>query len=63
MLGAGTIRHKLLPFMFGAPALSKIDSTLPYSEIERSIRTDASLVLSAVVSGVVFVGLKLCRVI
>ena len=60
---AGTIRNKLLPFMFGPPALSKIDSTIPYSEIESSIRRDASLTLALVLSAVVYAGLKLCRVV
>ena len=60
---AGTVRNKLLPFLFGPPALSKLDSTTPYSEIERSIRRDASLVVAVILSALVYASLKLCRVI
>ena len=63
LLCAGTLRHKLLPFWFGPPALSKLDTTLPYSTIESSIRRDASVVAAALASAAVFLLLKLFRVL
>ena len=52
-----------MPFWFGPPALSKLDTTLPYSTIERSIRRDASTVVAFLAAAAVFVLLKLCRVL
>ena len=60
---AGTVRHKLMPFWFGPPALSKLDTTLPYSTIERSIRRDATTVVALIAAAFVLAVLKLCRIV
>lgn len=58
----GFLLHKLMPWWFGAPALTQLGSTLPYSEIERRVNRDAAAALVAVLAAVAAVVLKLLRV-
>lgn len=52
-----------MPWWFGPPALSKMDTPIPYSTIENSIRRDASLVLAILAAAAAFLLAKVLRIL
>ena len=51
-----------MPWWFQRPALARLGSPLPYSEIERRVNQDAVLVLLATVTCAVLAALKALHV-
>lgn len=60
---AGTLRHKLMPWWFGPPAMAGLGSRTSYAAIERSINKDATFAAAAFVGGILFLTAKFVRAV